>query len=355
MGARAERPAPGNLEGGLIRWRPGASRIGPSGRLASRPSVAASQSNIRRVARARLPISQWSPALSASVKRRSASGRRARRRSPPRPSTAPAISPRFVSPPSSASSSVSAATSAGSPRRDPRREVSAPRRHGGVGVHPGDEPVLEGVSEPGLGLGAAPRLPGAARLARRRELLDRAPGLGQAGAGQRRDGPRPRPAVRIAGPRAEEAKGAGVVGAGAPACGLERAVGLVDEEEVGHLHDAALDALQLVAAAGAIAGRRRRSSRRPWSRTGRRRRSRRGPRRRPGLDRRHRLARAPGDAAERPPGSGEGRMKARGVAREPLHPGLVAEDRAAGAGRGRVDGEDRELRPRADQVRPRPR
>ena len=47
---------------------------------------------------------------------------------------------------------------------------------------------------------------------------------------------------------AQKLQRAGIVGDGAHGGGFQVAVGLVDEDEVGHLHDAALDALQLVAA-----------------------------------------------------------------------------------------------------------
>ena len=121
-----------------------------------------------------------------------------------------------------------------------------------------------------------------------------------------------------------------------------RAVGLVDRDHVGQLEHALLDALQLVAGAGqrqqqervdhlgdgglgladadgldqddVVAGR---------------------------LDHHHRLAGGLGDAAER--AGGRRRADERGrVDGQPGHPGLVAEDAAAGAGRRRVDGEHRD-------------
>ena len=56
---------------------------------------------------------------------------------------------------------------------------------------------------------------------------------------------RPQPAMR----RAHEVERVGVVGGGGAAAAGEVAVGLVDDHEVGELHDPALEALQLVAAA----------------------------------------------------------------------------------------------------------
>jgi hypothetical protein len=49
---------------------------------------------------------------------------------------------------------------------------------------------------------------------------------------------------------------------------------------------------------------------------------------------------------------GEGRMKARGGRGQPLHPRLVAEDRAARAGRGRVDRQHRHAQPRPVSIVP---
>ena len=59
------------------------------------------------------------------------------------------------------------------------------------------------------------------------------------------------------------------------------------------------------------------------------------------LAQQHRLAGAPGHAAELVP-PGEGRMNASGWRDELGHAGLVAEDRAAGARARRVDGEHRD-------------
>ncbi len=49
---------------------------------------------------------------------------------------------------------------------------------------------------------------------------------------------------------------------------------------------------------------------------------------------------------------GEGRMKASGSRRQPLHPRLVAEDRAARAGRGRVDRQHRDAQALRDSISP---
>ena len=47
---------------------------------------------------------------------------------------------------------------------------------------------------------------------------------------------------------AQQAQRAGIIGAGAHRRGLQLAIGLVHQDQVGHLHDPALDALQLVPA-----------------------------------------------------------------------------------------------------------
>ena len=121
------------------------------------------------------------------------------------------------------------------------------------------------------------------------------------------------------------------------------AVGLVDDDEVGQLHDPALDALELVAAGRARRpARTGRRGRRPRPRTGRRRPSRRARRR----SRRPRTAAAPRGCGERRrracPDDGRRADEGRRVAAEVGHPGLVAEDRAAGDGARRVDGEHRD-------------
>ena len=48
----------------------------------------------------------------------------------------------------------------------------------------------------------------------------------------------------------QQPQGGGVVGDGALGRGRQRAVGLVDHEHIGHLEQAPLDALQVVAAGG---------------------------------------------------------------------------------------------------------
>ena len=61
-----------------------------------------------------------------------------------------------------------------------------------------------------------------------------------------------------------------------------------------------------------------------------------------GLAQQHGLARLGGDAAERA-GGGRGPHEGVRVDGEPRHARLVAEDRAAGAGRGRIDRQHRDL------------
>lgn len=134
--------------------------------------------------------------------------------------------------------------------------------------------------------------------------------------------------------------------------GLVLAVGLVDADDVGEFEDTLLDALQLVTGAGegeegervdhvgdrhlrlpdadrldedhVVAG---------------------------GLEEHHRLAGRLRDAAERARRRGRPNEGVR-FHRQVLHPGLVAEDRATGAGRGRVDREDGNFVAQRDQVHP---
>ena len=80
------------------------------------------------------------------------------------------------------------------------------------------------------------------------ELGDRVPHLGDAGAGEGRAGEHPGGPRRRSGPH--EVEGGGVVGGGVGGDGGEIAVGLVDDDEIGELHDPALEPLELVAAAG---------------------------------------------------------------------------------------------------------
>ena len=125
--------------------------------------------------------------------------------------------------------------------------------------------------------------------------------------------------------------------------GRQVAVGLVDDDQVGELHDPALDALELVAAG------RRGDEHEEVDEVGHRHLGLADADRldehdvEPGrLAQQQRLARAAGHAAERARRTGDGRMKALGVPAEVGHAGLVAEDRAAGAGARRVDGEHRD-------------
>ena len=127
-------------------------------------------------------------------------------------------------------------------------------------------------------------------------------------------------------------------------------VGLVDDDQVGELHHALLDRLQVVAGIGqlqeqehvghagdrglaladadrlddddVVAGR---------------------------LDDAHRLARRRRDAAERAAARARPHERRR-VDREPLHARLVAEDRSARDARGRVDREHRDAQTFADEV-----
>ena len=117
------------------------------------------------------------------------------------------------------------------------------------------------------------------------------------------------------------------------------AVRLVDRDHVGELDQPLLDALQLVA------GARQHQGEEEVGHVGDR------GLRLPGADRLHQdhvearrlakqhgLAGLGGDAAERA-GGGRGADEGVGVGGEPRHPGLVAEDRAAGAGGGGIDRE----------------
>ncbi len=136
-----------------------------------------------------------------------------------------------------------------------------------------------------------------------------------------------------------------------PRVALVRAVRLVDGDHVGQLQDALLDALQLVAGAG------QRQQQEGVDHLGDRRL---GLADTYGLDQDHVVARRlhhhhrlPGglrDPAQRARAGG-GADEGRRVDRQAFHPGLVAQDGAARAGGGRVDGEDRHPVPQRGQHR----
>ena len=144
---------------------------------------------------------------------------------------------------------------------------------------------------------------------------------------------------------------AGQLAGRGPGLLLPVAVGLVDRDHVGDLEDALLDALQLVAGAGQ--GEEEEGVDHPGH----------GDLRLPDPDRldqhhvvprrlehRHRLAGGPGDAAERAGGRRRPDVGVR-VAGQLRHPGLVAEDRAAGADAGRVHREHADPVPVGGQPR----
>ena len=176
------------------------------------------------------------------------------------------------------------------------------------------------------GLFGAGLVPVAAGLAGVDQGLDMVPGRSEARAIMGRDGHGEGEAVRVLRAVAQQAQGTGIIGAGAHGGGFQVAIGLVHQNEVGHLHDAALDALQFVAA--------RRGHQQQEHVT-------QGGDHGFGLTHTHgfdqddvkagSLAQGDGlsgaarDAAEFKAG-GRGADKGEGVAGEALHPGLVAED-----------------------------
>ena len=130
---------------------------------------------------------------------------------------------------------------------------------------------------------------------------------------------------------------AGIVCNTAQSGRFQIAVGLVYKDQIGHFHDPALDALQLIPAS------RRKEEEEKVAKFGH---HGFGLTDADGFDQHdvkacrlaqgHRLTRAAGDAAEVRL-AGRGADEGKGVARQTLHPCLVAKDRPAGAGRGRVD------------------
>ena len=142
----------------------------------------------------------------------------------------------------------------------------------------------------------------------------------------------------------------GVFAGGAAGGGGKIAIGFGDDQEIGDLHDAALDALQFIPAAwheqqkehvhhirhsglGLADTHRFHQDDVEASR----------------LAEQHRLSGAPGYSAQ---GFAGGRRADEGirVARQLFHPRLVTQDRAAGALRGGIDGEDRHAVPLANHV-----
>ena len=140
------------------------------------------------------------------------------------------------------------------------------------------------------------------------------------------------------------------VGGGPVGGGREVAVGLGDDEQLGQLHHAALHPLEVVA--GARPGQEAEQVDHLGDR-------RLGLADAHGLDQhrvvagglaqQHGLASATGDAAEGAPGGG-GADEGLGSARQLLHPGLVAEDGAAGSTRRRIDREHRQRVALVDHV-----
>ncbi len=149
--------------------------------------------------------------------------------------------------------------------------------------------------------------------------------------------------------RRENVKRAAIFGGGEVGALDVVAVSLVDRDHVGEFDEALLDALQLVACArqhqrekeiGHVADRRFRLADADGFHQ--------HDIEACGLAQQHRLAGLGSDTAER---AGRRRGADEGVvfSREPRHPRLVAEDRAAGARRRGIDGQHRDLVPLGDQ------
>ena len=83
------------------------------------------------------------------------------------------------------------------------------------------------------------------------KIFDAVPDFGQSGVLDRRTGVNPRPPLRIG--HRKQVQRIGEMTPGYIGTLLIAAVGLVDRDHIGHLHDAALDPLQFVAGAGALA------------------------------------------------------------------------------------------------------
>jgi hypothetical protein len=178
--------------------------------------------------------------------------------------------------------------------------------------------------------------------------LDQRPHLGQAVPGEGAAGDdRGRPAVL--GP-SEQPQRAGQLASGPAGLVLVRAVGLVHGDDVGELEHALLDPLELVAGAG---------QGQQQERVGHLRHQRLRLADPDRLDEQdvvaggghddQRLPGRAGDAAEGARRRGRAHEGGR-VSREPGHPGLVAEDAAAAAGRRRVDRQHRDPVPVVDEL-----
>ena len=183
------------------------------------------------------------------------------------------------------------------------------------------------------------------------QMAHAGPGFGQARAGGRADRHGLGKAVGVLRALAQQAQRARVIGH-RPARGWQQvAVGLVHQDQVGHLHDAALDPLQFVAARRrqqqdeqvrhlcdqgfGLADAHRLDQDHVMAR---------------GLAQADRLARAAGDAAQMGAGRAGPDIGAR-VARQKLHPRLVPQDRTARPGRGRIDRQHRDAQPLFGQHR----
>ena len=177
----------------------------------------------------------------------------------------------------------------------------------------------------------------------REKLFDAFPDLFQTGPGDRRAGIDLGPPSRFG--HGKEPQGSLELGLGQFGLVDVFAVGLGDDHDVGHLHDAAFDALQFVARAGDL---------QQHEHVHHRVHGRLGLADAHGLDEDHvesgrfaqhdRLARFAGDAAQRARRR-RGADEDIGIGRDALHAGLVAEDRAAAPLRRGVDGQYGELVP----------
>jgi hypothetical protein len=188
-------------------------------------------------------------------------------------------------------------------------------------------------------------VPVAMFLAPRGEGLHVLPRLSQALNSKRRNRQCLGKAVRVLRTSAQKLQRPRVIRDSAHRGGFQVAVGLVHQDQVGHLHDPAFHPLQLVAPRRgkeedeevaqfrddgfALPDAHRLDQDQIEAR---------------GLAQRHRFAGAAGDAAKLGL-AGRGANEGAGVTRQTLHPGLVAQDRPAGAGGGGVDGKDGDLQP----------
>ena len=230
-------------------------------------------------------------------------------------------------------------SSSARPRRGPARRAAAPPR--------GGRPARAAPRSPCSDVNSRERPPAAAPRTRRTAARSSAVAVlvervGQLARSRSAAAPRtPPPPARRASPTAPSA----CAEVAPRARGRVAEVRLRHDEHVGHLHDPRLQELEHVAGRRA-APPRRPCRRRPRRRspTGRRRPSRRPRRRTPRASAVGRLARGARQPAEPPAGGGRADQDAV-VARVVLDPRAVAEQRAAGALRGRVHGEHRHGRP----------